>query len=221
MVFHISDQTCRSRSSTYTANDYYDSSSAITINSIDTTNSTITLASVPAGLSVGDSVERTGVGESTITNINGSTLTVDDVDEFTTGAGTAYIGFDASATYCPVAEAMGVSKLFEEGHIVFDGASIAPGSLTAYNNNSNNKLAKYVTTTFKSDLEDTAGTDTQFADSSDHPFVVRFWPPFNYKRGTLYTLGFAIRVCRNTFRLVGIDVVQDGQSTRTSRRNDG
>lgn len=211
MYLHADTQSYASRNSQYTAASYYDSDAAVTINSIDTTNLTVTLASAPSSWVKGDLLIQ-GSYTYVITNIASNVATLTSVTGLTAAAATVRIGFTSSVTYCPVEVSSGSQTQMTALEVLFDGADMSPTSMSSFNNTGYLKL---VDVGFATDQDQAVVTSSDQVSSGDYPFILRVWPPASARRGNNVTISVSWRTCANKTRFIGVVIErQDSKPTR-------
>lgn len=201
-----------------TAQNVWDSSSAVNIDSIDTSANTLDLDSAVSGWAVGDVIEQGAVVQ-TIRAIASDVVTVSDASAFSTGAATVYVGYDVEVEYASIgAPSAANAKHLNYSHLWFDGATVEPADPSTFDLDAGPELA--VSMTFVSDY-DQAGksTSTVFLDPQNFPWSERFVVPPGPARATVFHAAWNVRACWNTFRLarVSVEFTPVGNKTRTAK----
>lgn len=194
----------------------FTSAGIISITNILSTTS-VQVASVPAGLSIGDVIVR-GSTTSTITAINGTVLSLVTSAGMTIGAGLYFVGFDVELVYGPTAlPNPSDTKLARYTQLVLD-------ALPAYSG-ADDRLGAvgptapmYTRISYSSDVLDTFSSDvTDFVPISKNGTVWRFGVPKEYARFAAITVRLRMRICLHIPRILGIQIDAEGQAERTRR----
>lgn len=202
-TFHIGSITHRKRDAQESAESFFDFE--YTDQELDSVDQyTVVLANaLPSGIAVGDVIEQDDLS-ATITAIDGTTLTVDELGFDAGETVTLYKGYDAKVIYCPVGPGITNSKGWVSGALAFDTPDVGPTSVEDLNVSEH---ARLVTTGFKTDLTSAfqynGGAVTEPVSS---PFRLAFWIPAAAKFSDNITAQWVIRVCRNTFKVLGLNL---------------
>lgn len=201
MVVQLGSATKRARSAQYSADQYYDDTAAVTINSVSG-NVIMLSAPVPASVHKGDLITQ-GLNTQVIEAISGSTVTVADGSVYINAAATIYIGFDMTLTYCAVSVDSSALVNVEGGRVLFDGAELLPTSISAFDNPG---YKKYVSVQTNTDFNSSGTAAPTFVSSPSQPHAAPFWVDKDSKRAHMYTFIVVVHVCRNNVRVLGLDV---------------
>lgn len=200
------------RSNLSEAASYYDTTSAVTVNSVSGTTTITLSATVPSATVVGDVIEQ-GANIGVITAINGATLTVVSNAGFGAGAATIYVGYTAYAEWCPIGKPGHIAKHYRYIAALFDGAQASPTVLNTLESDSYPKLFTFSYSTDKNVSASNAVHITTVPATS--PYLVRNIIPQGAARCEVLVPKISWRVCRSVTRLLllELDYVEVGDKT--------